>query len=48
VTVIGTLADIVERVRAAALEPPALVVVGEVVRLAEALHWFEEFEGARR
>jgi uroporphyrinogen III methyltransferase/synthase len=48
VTVIGTLADIVERVRAAALEPPALVVVGEVVRLAEALHWFAEFEGARR
>ena len=48
VTVIGTLADIVERVRAAALEPPALVVVGEVVRLAEALRWFAEFEGARR
>ena len=48
VTVTGTLADIVERVRAAALEPPALVVVGEVVRLAEALHWFAEFEGARR
>jgi uroporphyrin-III C-methyltransferase len=48
VTVIGTLADISERVRKAALEPPALVVVGEVVRLAEALHWFAELEGARR
>jgi uroporphyrin-III C-methyltransferase len=29
--VIGTLADIVERVRAAGLEPPALLVVGDVV-----------------
>jgi siroheme synthase len=48
VTVTGTLADIVERARTAALEPPALVVVGEVVRLAEAIRWFPEFEGARR
>ncbi|HEY3819714.1 MAG TPA: uroporphyrinogen-III C-methyltransferase [Polyangiaceae bacterium] len=29
--VVGTLADVAERVRAAGLEPPALLVVGEVV-----------------
>jgi uroporphyrin-III C-methyltransferase len=36
--VIGTLADIVER--SAALKAPALIVVGEVVGLAERLAWF--------
>ncbi len=40
-TVVGTLATIVEAARAAKLEPPALTVVGEVVRLRERLDWFE-------
>ena len=37
-TVIGTLSDIVEK--SAALKAPALIVVGEVVRLADKLDWF--------
>ena len=37
--VVGTLADIVERVRDADLRPPAVVVVGDVVRLHEQLDW---------
>jgi uroporphyrin-III C-methyltransferase/precorrin-2 dehydrogenase/sirohydrochlorin ferrochelatase len=41
-TVTGTLRDIVERAREAGLEPPALVVVGEVVALRERLAWFPE------
>jgi uroporphyrinogen III methyltransferase/synthase len=38
-TVAGTLSDIVER--AAAIRPPAVIVVGEVVRLRESLGWFD-------
>lgn len=38
-TVAGTLGDIVEQVRAAGLDPPALVVVGEVVALRDRLRW---------
>jgi uroporphyrinogen III methyltransferase/synthase len=41
-TVIGTLADIVRRVEEAQLQPPAITVVGEVVRLRETLQWFED------
>ena len=41
VTVEGTLGDLGERVRKEGLRPPALVVVGEVVRLREKLNWFE-------
>jgi uroporphyrinogen III methyltransferase/synthase len=37
-TVLGTLADIVEK--SAAIGPPALIVVGEVVSLADKLEWF--------
>src|SRR5262245_7640799 len=37
-TVIGTLADIVEK--SAGLKAPALIIVGEVVRLNEKLDWF--------
>jgi uroporphyrinogen III methyltransferase / synthase len=44
-TVVGTLADIVERVREAGLTPPAITVVGEVVRLREKLSWFAETGG---
>ncbi len=36
----GTLEDIAARVAEAGLRPPALVVVGEVVRLRPALQWF--------
>jgi len=39
--VTGTLADIVQRVKEARLEPPAVTVVGEVVRLRETLRWFD-------
>jgi uroporphyrinogen III methyltransferase/synthase len=40
-TVTGTLADIATRVAEAGLAPPAITVVGEVVRLRETLSWFE-------
>jgi len=40
-TIIGTLADIVRKAEAAKLEPPTVIVVGEVVRLREKLNWFE-------
>jgi uroporphyrinogen III methyltransferase/synthase len=39
--VTGTLADIARRVKEARLEPPAVAVVGEVVRLRETLCWFD-------
>jgi uroporphyrin-III C-methyltransferase len=35
--VVGTLADIVDRARAERVRPPAMIVVGEVVRLRESL-----------
>ncbi len=41
-TVTGTLADIVSRVEEAGLRPPAITVVGEVVRLRKTLSWFED------
>lgn len=40
--VIGTLATIVEIVRNAGLTPPAVCVVGEVVKLRSALRWFDD------
>ncbi|NWF74576.1 MAG: uroporphyrinogen-III C-methyltransferase [Nitrospirae bacterium] len=40
-TIVGTLVDIVERTEAAHLEPPTVIVVGEVVRLRGQLNWFE-------
>lgn len=40
-TVVGALRDIAQKVAEAKLEPPALVVVGDVVRLRERLNWFE-------
>lgn len=40
-TVVGTLSDIVEKADAAKLEPPTVIVVGEVVRLRPQLNWFE-------
>ena len=42
-TVTGTLEDIADRVAEAALKPPAIIVVGEVVALREAgLDWYEQ------
>jgi uroporphyrinogen III methyltransferase / synthase len=40
-TIVGTLGDIVAKAEAAHLEPPTVIVVGEVVRLREQLNWFE-------
>jgi uroporphyrinogen III methyltransferase/synthase len=39
--VTGTLADVAPKARAAGLTNPAIVVVGEVVRLREELRWFD-------
>jgi uroporphyrinogen III methyltransferase / synthase len=39
--VTGSLADIVARVNEAKLGPPAIIVVGEVVRLRQKLNWYE-------
>ena len=41
-TVVGTVGDIAERVRAAGLEMPALTIVGSVVSLHDSLRWFEK------
>jgi uroporphyrinogen III methyltransferase / synthase len=40
-TVSGNLSDIVERVRAAKFKAPAIIVIGDVVRLREQMKWFE-------
>jgi uroporphyrinogen III methyltransferase/synthase len=40
-TVVGSLGDIVEKVERAQLKPPAITIVGDVVRLREELNWFE-------
>jgi uroporphyrinogen III methyltransferase/synthase len=40
-TVVGTLETITARVEKAKLKPPAIIVVGEVVRLREEINWFE-------
>jgi len=42
-TVTSTLEDIVSRVRQENLQPPAVIVVGEVVRLREHLRWFDNY-----
>ncbi|MGD9726580.1 MAG: uroporphyrinogen-III C-methyltransferase [Nitrospiraceae bacterium] len=41
-TVVGTLADITEKAREARMEPPTVIVIGEVVRLRAQLNWFEQ------
>ena len=41
-TVTGTLATIVEVVQTAAIKPPAVIVVGEVVTLRPTINWFEK------
>ncbi|CAI6082316.1 uroporphyrinogen-III C-methyltransferase [Cohnella sp. JJ-181] len=40
-TLTGTLGDIEEKVRLANFQPPAVIVVGEVVRQRESLKWIE-------
>lgn len=40
-TVVGTLADIVDRAHEANMGAPAIIVIGEVVGLRGALQWFE-------
>lgn len=40
-TLVGTLGDIVGKAVQAELEPPTIIIVGEVVRLREQLNWFE-------
>ncbi|MBI2886311.1 MAG: uroporphyrinogen-III C-methyltransferase [Chloroflexi bacterium] len=40
-TVEGTLADILQRLEGQPFGPPAVIVVGEVVRLREQLRWFD-------
>lgn len=40
-TLVGTLKDIAGKVEAEKLKPPAIIVVGEVVRLRETLNWYE-------
>mgnify|MGYP000930793741 CR=1 FL=1 len=40
-SVFGTLSNIVERVRAAGLKAPSIIVVGKVVALRDTLKWFE-------
>lgn len=42
VTVSGTLSDIVEKVKAVGLKPPAVIVVGDVVTLRQSMNWFEK------
>jgi len=41
VCITGTLRDIAGKVRKAGLEAPAVIVVGEVVKLRESLRWFD-------
>jgi uroporphyrinogen III methyltransferase/synthase len=40
-TVVAPLSDVVRKVRAAGLKPPAVIVVGEVVALRDKLRWFD-------
>ncbi|MGE4561120.1 MAG: uroporphyrinogen-III C-methyltransferase, partial [Desulfobulbus sp.] len=40
-SVVGTLSTICEVVRRAEIKPPALVIVGEVVKLRSTIDWFE-------
>ena len=40
-TIVGALSDIVAKAEAASIHPPAIAVVGEVVRLRETIRWFD-------
>ncbi|MDA0988499.1 MAG: uroporphyrinogen-III C-methyltransferase [Chloroflexi bacterium] len=41
-TVVGSLDDILERGRQASLTPPVVAVFGQVVKLREKIHWFDD------
>jgi uroporphyrinogen III methyltransferase / synthase len=41
-TIIGTLKNIVEQVKEKHIKPPAVMVVGDVVKLRESLKWYEK------
>ncbi len=41
-TVVGVLDNIVQRVKEQGLKPPAIIVVGKVVKLRDKLSWFEK------
>ncbi|MDH5297397.1 MAG: uroporphyrinogen-III C-methyltransferase [Desulfobulbaceae bacterium] len=41
-SVVGTLTDIAQVVKQENIQPPALVVVGEVVKLRDTINWFEK------
>jgi len=41
-SVSGKLSNIVERVKAAGLKPPSIIVVGDVVKLKDTLCWYEK------
>lgn len=41
-TVVGTLRDIAQKVEAAKLKPPAIIVVGDVVKLRDKIAWFDK------
>lgn len=41
-TLVGTLSNIAEKAAAVNFQPPALIVVGEVVSLRDQLNWFEK------
>ncbi|MBN1931841.1 MAG: uroporphyrinogen-III C-methyltransferase [Desulfobacterales bacterium] len=41
ITVEGTLSNIVERVKSAGLKAPAIIIVGNVVKIREKMKWFE-------
>ncbi len=40
-TIVGQLTDIVVKVKEHQLDPPAIIVIGKVVRLREKLRWFD-------
>ncbi len=42
VTVTGTLDDIAVKVNKLGLKPPAVIVIGDVVKLREKLHWYDQ------
>ena len=44
-TAVGTLQTIADIVKKAGLSHPAVIVVGEVVRLRETIQWFAEMDG---
>lgn len=46
-TVVGTLGDIAQRVEDEGVAPPAITVVGDVVRLRDTISWFAQTGGDR-